>query len=369
MMGMSAVRLFTVGPVEMRDEIRELGGLAPPYFRTREFSDLMLDSDRLLKRLMGTAETSQAIYLTASGSGAMEAAVLNCFAPQDRLLVINGGTFGQRFVDICHVHGIPCEEIRLAFGEVLTENHFSAFADTPLTGVLVNIDETSTGQLYDIRLLSDFCRRRGLYLMVDAISSFLCDPYDMDRWGIDATIISSQKGLCVPPGMSVVVLNQRIWEERVEKSSLRSLYFDFRAYALDFQRGQTPFTPAVGICVQMNRALHLVEEQGLTKYLAHIAHVAEDFRQKAMRQLPVDLPAYPLSNAITPLIFGHGEAYQVFEILKDVYGVMVNPTGGKWHDKVLRVAHIGKMDVKDNDFLLDCMKKAIRQVPCGTIQT
>ncbi len=360
-MGMSVVRLFTVGPVEMRDEIRELGGLAVPYFRTREFSDLMLDSDRLLKKMLGTEEPSKSIYLTASGSGAMEAAVLNCFTPQDRLLVINGGSFGQRFLDICEIHRIPHEEIHLSFGEVLAEEHFSMFVDTPLTGVLVNIDETSTGQLYDIRLLTDFCRRRGLYLMVDAISSFLCDPYDMDRWGIDATIISSQKGLCVPPGMSVVILNRRIWKDRVEKSPLRSLYFDFRAYAADFKRGQTPFTPAVGICVQMNRALHLIEEQGLTKYLAHIAHVAEDFRQKAVRQLPVDLPKYPLSNAITPLIFEHGEAYQVFEILKDGYGVMVNPTGGNLHDKVLRVAHIGKTDVKDNAFLLDCMKKAIQK--------
>lgn len=355
------MRLFTVGPVEMRDEIRALGGEAVPYFRTPEFSDLMLDSDRLLKKMMGTAETSRSIYLTASGSGAMEAAVLNCFTPDDRLLVVNGGSFGQRFVDICGIHGIPHEEIRLAEDEALSAEHFAAFDDVPLTGVLVNIDETSTGQLYDIRLLTDFCQRRGLYLMVDAISSFLCDPYEMDRWGIDVTIISSQKGLCVPPGMSVVVLNRRIWEERVEKSTLRSLYFDFRAYAADFERGQTPFTPAVGICVQMNRALRLIDKQGLEAYLAHIAQVASDFREKAVARLPVKVPEYPLSNAITPLVFAQGEAYRVFAILKESYGVMVNPTGGALHDKVLRVAHIGKTDVQDNDFLLDCMEKAIRQ--------
>ena len=353
------MRLFTIGPVEMRDEIRALGGEAVPYFRTPEFSDLMLDSARLLKKLMGTAETSQSIYLTASGSGAMEAAVLNCFTPEDRLLIVNGGSFGQRFVDICHLHGIPYEEIRLSFGEVLSEKHFAAFADTPLTGVLVNIDETSTGQLYDIQLISDFCRRRGLYLMVDAISSFLCDPYEMDRSGIDVTIISSQKGLCVPPGMSVVLLNRRIWEERVEKSPLRSLYFDFRAYAADFARGQTPFTPAVGICVQMNRALHLIEAQGLASHLAHIAEVARDFREKAVARLPVKVPAYPLSNAITPLLFPKGNAYRVFERLKDSCDIMVNPTGGSLHDTVLRVAHIGKTETKDNDVLLQAMEKVI----------
>ena len=353
------MRLFTIGPVEMQDEIRALGGEAVPYFRTPEFSDLMLDSDCLLKKLMGTAETSEAIYLTASGSGAMEAAILNCFTPADRLLVVNGGSFGQRFADICEIHGIPHEEIRLAADEVLSAEHFAAFSDLPLTGVLVNIDETSTGQLYDIRLLSDFCRRRGLYLMVDAISSFLCDPYEMDRWGIDVTIISSQKGLCVPPGMSVVVLNRRIWEERVEERSLRSLYFDFRAYAADFKRGQTPFTPAVGICVQMNRALHLVEAQGLEAHLAHIAEVAADFRKKAVARLPVKVPTYPLSNAITPLIFPEENAYRVFERLKADYGIMVNPTGERLHDTVLRVAHIGKTDTTDNDVLLQAMEKVL----------
>ena len=112
----------------------------------------------------------------------------------------------------------------------------------------------------------------------------------------------------------------------------------------------------------MNRSLHLIEAQGLASHLAHVAEVARDFRAKAVVRLPVKVPTYPLSNAITPLVFSEGEAYRVFALLKDSYGVMVNPTGGALHDKVLRVAHIGKTDVQDNDFLLDCMEKAIRQV-------
>ena len=356
------MRLFTVGPVEMLDEIRELGGEMVPYFRTAEFSELMLDTDRLLKKQMGAEELAKGIYLTASGSAAMEAAVLNCFSTEDKLLIVNGGSFGQRFVDICRIHSLPYEEIKLAAAEEFTAEHLAKYNPADFTGFLVNIDETSTGQLYDIGLISDFCRRGNLYLVVDAISSFLCDEYEMAKYDIDVTIISSQKGLCVPPGMSVVMLSERITEERVKKSRYASLYFDFKNYLHNFERGQTPYTPAVGICVQMNRALHLVEKEGLANHLAHVQKVAVDFRSKAIEQLPVKLPAYPLSNAVTPLIFQQPIAYKVFETLKDEYDIFVNPTGGATHDTVLRVAHIGKTDTADNDMLLKYMKLAVAKI-------
>ena len=356
------MRLFTVGPVEMFDETKEVRRTGSvPYFRTKEFSDLMLDTDRLLKKFAGTAESSETIYLTASGTGAMEAAVLNCFTPEDRLLVINGGTFGQRFVDLCMLHGIPYEEIRLAFGETLEARHFERYEKETLTGLLVNIDETSTGQLYDIRLISGFCRQKGMYLVVDAISSFLCDPLSMDESGIDVMIASSQKGACIEPGLSMVVLNRRTMEERVMKEHARPLYFDFRLYVENFKRGQTPFTPAVGICMELNAAMHMIERKGLENHLQGIAEVARDFRER-VRELPVDIPSCPLSNAITPILFREDIAYRVFEVLKDRYDIMVNPTGGELHDKALRIAHIGQTTKEDTTMLLGYLKKAIADV-------
>ncbi len=355
------MRLFTIGPVEMLEEIKKIGSKNVPYFRTTEFSTIMLESDRLLKKFMGTAESSRSVYLTSSGSGAMEAVIMNCFSTQDKLLIINGGTFGQRFADICMIHKIPYEEIILQPGEVLTTKNFVPFEKYSFTGLLVNIDETSTGQLYDINLIAEFCRRKNLYLVVDAISSFLCDPYIMDFYGIDVTIISSQKGLCVPPGISVVVLNQRIFEERVQYKDVQSLYFDFKSYIKNFERGQTPFTPAVGICMQMSKALNLIAEEGLEIHLNHIAAVANDFRQK-IQNLPVKIPEYPLSNAITPVVFEKNIAYKVFKVLKEKYNIMLNPTGGILHDRILRVAHIGNTDIKDNKELIYYMEKAIRDV-------
>ena len=357
------MRLFTIGPVQMFREITEQfrGGRQVPYFRTPEFSKMMLDTDRLLKKLVQTTDTSRTIYLTASGTAAMEATLMNCFTPNDRMLIVNGGTFGQRFVDLCDILEIPYDEIRLPYGETLGKVHFAPFADKEYTALLVNLDETSTGQLYDIHLLHDFCQRKHMYLVVDAISTFLCDPYDMDGSGIDVTISSTQKGACVEPGMSFVVLSERILKERVLQQKVQSLYFDFKVYIENFKRGQTPFTPAVGICEELHASLVRIDRIGLERYLAQVDEVARDFREKA-KALPVSLPAFPLSNAITPIVFEEPIAYRVFEQLKDHYDIMVNPTGGPLHETSLRIAHIGETSCEDNTMLIDAMKRAIADV-------
>ena len=352
------MRLFTIGPVEMFDEVKAVrgNGESVPYFRTQEFSDMMLDTDRLFRKFAGTGENSRTVYLTASGTGAMEAAVLNCFTPKDRLLIIDGGTFGHRFVEICAMHGIPHDVISLAFGEVLEERHFREVYDREYTALLVNMDETSTGQLYDMERISNFCKEKGMFLVVDAISSFLCDPFDMDSWGVDVMIASSQKGPCVSPGLSLVLLSERILRERVMTSDYRSMYFGFKSYLENFKRGQTPFTPAVGVCVELHAALHRIERVGLSKHLTQITTVAKDFRER-LKDLPVRIPSYPLSNAITPVIFEEPIAYHVFEQLKNHYGIYVNPTGGALHDTMFRVAHIGQTNVEDNHMLVNHIRE------------
>lgn len=354
------MKLFTVGPTQMRKEIMEVGGQLVPYFRTKEFSDVMLDSDRLLQKFMHAPEGARSIYLTASGTAAMEAVVMNCFTPHDKVLIIDGGTFGHRFAQICDIHEVPYERVILKADEKLTEDHLKSFDDIGITALMVNIDETSTGQLYDVQLLSDFCKRNSAYFIVDAISSYLIDYYNMGKYEIDATVISSQKGLCIAPGLSVVVLSKKLIKDRVENNQIHSLYFDFKDYLKNFQRGQTPFTPCVGICMEMNKALHLIDEQGEENFLGHIDAVAKDFRNK-VKKLPVSIPDFPLSNAVTPIIFEKPIAKKVFEILKDEYDIFVNPTGGAREQYVLRVAHIGDTSIEDNSMLIDYMKKAIKK--------
>lgn len=340
------MKLFTVGPVEMNEEILKQGGEPLPYFRTPEFSQIMFDIQNCFLKLMDTEEGAKLITLTASGTGAMEAAVLNVLTQEDKCLIIDGGGFGHRFTEICAMHGIPFESIKLHFGEKLTAQHLIPYEGQGFTALLVNIDETSTAQLYDYRMLGDFCRRNNCLYIVDAISSFLADEFSMKKGSIDVAITASQKALALPPGLSFVVLSPRVIRRRIGKVPKRSYYFDFEDYLVNMERGQTPFTPAVGILLQLQLRLREICETGLDKMIAMHRERAVLFR-KLCGDIGLQLPSYPMSNAVTALVFPKGGAEDLFVKMKDHYGKMLTPSGGALKDTVLRVGHLGNLTAED----------------------
>lgn len=351
------MELFTIGPVEMYESTLNIRSRQIPYFRTTDFSKLNLETDEMLKRTIGTSNESKVIYLTASGTAAMEATVMNCLdADEDYVLVIEGGTFGKRFAQICEVHGIKYKSIKLSNYEELTLEHLSEVRNEKFTALLVNLHETSTGQLYDVKMLSEFCKSKNMLFIVDAISTFLCDNYEMDNWGIDATIISSQKGLCVAPGMSMVVLNEKILSKKVMNNSVKSIYFNFKDYIINMERGQTPFTPAVGIMYEINDMLRRIDKIGLDRHLSDIDNICKDFRHR-IEKLPVSIPKFTLSNAITPVIFEKEIATYVYEQLVKNEGIYVNPSGGEIGKNMFRVAHVGNHVVEDNERLVKAIEK------------
>lgn len=349
------VKLFTVGPAQMYQHTLEVRNQVVPYFRTPEFSKLMLDNKRLMLEIVDAAPDSEVIFLTASGSGAMEATVMNCFDKNDKVLVVSGGTFGERFEQICKIHEVPYVALKLGHDEELTAEHFKKYDNQGFTGVLVNLHETYTGQLYDINIIHDFCERNHLYLVVDAISTFLCDEYHMEKYGIDATIVSSQKGLCLAPGLSMVVLSRRMIDEKVIKNQLQSMYFDFKDYLLNMERGQTPFTPCVGVLFELNDMLHYIDNQGVENRIKEVKDRCDYFRSK-IADLPIHLPPFPLSNAISPIRFEKDIAMEFFTYLKDEKNIMVNPVGGDLGKSSIRVAHIGDLSFEDYDILLEEIK-------------
>lgn len=351
------MKLFTVGPVEMYGSTLAVAGKQVPYFRTSEFSEMMRESEELIKKLSFSDKAARVAFLTASGTGAMESAVSSCFGRDDKLLVISGGGFGKRFEEICEHHGIPVATLKLGFGEVLTADKLARFDDTGITGLLVNIHETTTGQLYDIRILSDFCKRNGAYLVVDAISSFLADSISVRESGVDILIISSQKALALSPGISAVVVGPKIYKERVLKMKSPSYYLDLGMHLKDMERGQTPFTPAVGTLLEMNDMLRTVDRMGVDTKIRRTAELASDFRSRLLTT-GIRVPSYPLSNALTPMKFD-GDAYKVFLALMNK-GFTVTPTGGDLKDTLLRVGHMGNLTIDDNRALIEGLKEVLR---------
>ena len=350
---------FTVGPVQSCDAVRAIGGEDVPYFRTEEFSGVMLENERLMLKFANAPEGSRAVFITGSGTASMEASVMNLLTPMDRALIVNGGSFGGRFCKICEIHGVPHDEIRLDTGKALQSKDLDAAFGDGHTAFVVNKHETSTGVHYDMSMIGEFCRRRNLLLIVDNISSFLCDEFDMSATGTDVMITGSQKALACPPGVSVIVLSPRALE-RVACNSPRTLYFDLKDALANQERGQTPFTPAVGTLLQINARLRAIDAAGgMASEVAHARNLAEYFRRR-IAGLPLAIASESLSNAVTPLHPTNGmSAYDIFLKLKDEHGIWICPNGGDLKDRIFRVGHMGNLKKVDYDALVDALSEVL----------
>ena len=349
--------LFTVGPVEMFPDTLEEGGKQLPYFRNEEFSAITLACERDILALAGASAGSRALFLTCSGTGGMEAAILNVLDKGKKALYLSGGTFGERFGEICADVGMACDSIVLEPGRVLPAGGLDRVRLSDYDALLVNACETSTGVLYDLDDLGRACGPSGALFVVDAISAFLCDKIHMQEMGIDVLILASQKALALAPGLAVLVLSPRALE-RAEKARPGSHYFGLSRYLKDGLRGQTPFTPAVGTILQLRSRLDAIVPLGAEALVRRANALARHFRE-SIEGLPFDLFADRPSNALSALSPRGGRpAFAVYERLKTEYGLVVTPNGGALRDRVFRVGHMGNM----TEAKLDTVASALREV-------
>lgn len=346
---------FTVGPVMCSEDVCAVGAEQVPYFRTEEFSALMKENEQYILRYAKAPEGSKAVFMTNSSTGSMEAVVMNCFTSEDKVLVIDGGSFGHRFVELCEIHDIPHVILSLNHGQKLTSERLYEYDGQRFTGLLVNIDETSTGVLYDSEMIGEFCRKNDIFYVCDCVSAFLADPFDMAQCGADVMITGSQKALACPPGISVIVLAPRA-VERVINRKVKSMYFNLADVLKNMERGQTPFTPAVGILRQINVRLKEIETAGGAEAeIARVASQAQDFRNR-IKDLPFEFVSESPANGVTPVHPTTADAYEIFLELKDHYHIWICPNGGDMKHTVFRVGHIGYLTHDDNTTLINALK-------------
>lgn len=351
---------FTVGPVMSSDKVRTIGAEQVPYFRTTEFSETMLENEKYMLKFVKAPSNARAVFMTCSSTGSMEAVVMNCFTKEDKVLVINGGSFGHRFVELCEIHEIPYVSLNLEHGRRLTKDKLYEYDNNGFTGLLVNVDETSTAVLYNTEMIGEFCKKNDMFFVCDCVSSFLADPFHMAECGADVMITGSQKVLACPPGISIIVLAQRALE-RVEASKAKTMYFDLKDALKNQERGQTPFTPAVGILLQINARFKEIDRSGgADAEVARVAAQAEDFRKK-IKGLPFEMVSESPANGVTSLHPTTASAYDIFLKLKDEYGIWVCPNGGDMKDTVFRVGHIGALTHEDNTTLVNALKDMQRR--------
>ena len=343
--------IFTPGPVKMSDEILAVGAKQTPYFRNDKFSEVTFNCEKGLLEMVNAPEGSRVIFLTASGTAGMESSVMNLLTPDDNALVVHGGGFGGRFVDICATHNIPHTDFKVQNTNLHNIEELAPKED--YTSLIVNAHETSVGHLYDLDTMGAYAKKNNLFFIVDAISMLVTDPIDMTAQNIDVIIASSQKGLALPPGLTMVILALSAID-RVQE--IKNLYFNFKDYLRNGERGQTPYTPAVTIMLQLEARLAQIKRRGgVQQSITRAKDIAEYFRAN-IQDLPLKFYTPYMPNAMTTLTPTDGKnAMDIVNGLEDGYKVMVCPNGGAERELIFRVSHMGEMTRAYVDVLIDAM--------------
>lgn len=341
-------RLYTPGPAPVPDEI--LLEMARPlvHHRTPQFRRVLKGCFADLKYLFQTAE--DVFILTASGTGAMEAAVTNILCPGEDCLVIDGGKFGERFGRIASAYGARVQTMRLERGRSADPDAVArALRDNPgIRAVYASLCETSTGAHNDPRALAEAVRGAApdALLVVDGISALGAVPCCMDEWGIDVLLSGSQKALMLPPGLAFIALSARAWA-RAEKCTTPSFYFNLAAYRKSLRDDDTPWTPALTIISGLARALAMIREEGLENVwrrhetLARATRAAgEALGLKALAEQPSSI----LSAFYLP---GGLDAEALVKSLRDEFGVTFAGGQDELKGRIVRVAHLGWIDQVD----------------------
>lgn len=339
-----------VFPCEIEEDIRAIGGAPIPYMRTAAFSAVVKEIEAGLLELAG-CRGGRAIIFTASGTGAMDSVVTNYVSAKGKAFVIVGGSFGRRWRDLCVYYGVEHETMDVDFCRDPDYDELERrLGDSGAKVLLCHHHETSTGEKFDLDRISTACRKHGVSLATDAVSSFLSEPLDMDKTGIDIMVTSTQKGLNISPGLSIVLLSKRL--EGFEFAH-RSYYFDYEDNLRNLTRGQTPFSPATTIFLQLQeRVRRLLATGGAEANIERVARRAKKFRELCDRY-GWERPAQTPANCITGFFVRRNGDRLFEEMMKRGYYIM--PGGTPCY---FRVAHLGEQ----SDEQLERLAAAIREI-------
>lgn len=332
-------------PGNIEDDILQIGAQQIPYMRTAWFSDLMKENELLLLEAID-CHGGKVLSFTASGTGAMDAVVENYVAAQGKAFVVDGGSFGHRWMLLCEYHGVPCDVMTVPFAKDIDYTVLEQQVAVSRPQVfLCQHHETSSGQLFNLKKISAICQKYNISLVVDVISSFLAEMFSMDDLHIDVAITSTQKGLNLPPGASLVFLSANALKREFLH---RNYYFDFQENLNNLTRGQTPFSPATTLFMQINERLKRNQKIGLRQIVENTRRKALYFREQCKAhgwEIPAEVPA----NAITGF-FVHRNGDILFQELqkKDIYLMPSRPN-------FFRVSHMGIQNEHDLDILVEAI--------------
>lgn len=330
-----------VFPGNIDPSIAAIGSKPFMYMRTDAFSKINKESERILLDLIHCTEGRTIIY-TGSGTGAMSAVVENYCTTKSKAFVIDGGSFGHRWFSLCEYYNVPVCDYKVDFAKDIDYDDLDAcIAEEHPDVFLCQHHETSTGQLFNLKKISDICHKYNVSLVVDVISSFLAENVSMDELDIDICITSTQKGLNVPPGLSVIFLSKKLLDYNFNHNGY---YWDFEDNLSNLKRGQTPFSPATVIFLQLNARLRQLEaEGGEQKNIDDVHHRAIFFRNLCKKygwKIPAENPSF----AVTGFQTMDDESRKIFNGLIEKYDTYIMPGS---IPGFYRVSHMGLQSDKE----------------------
>ena len=343
-------RLYTPGPVEVPARI--LAALARPalHHRTAGFRAILADATKGLAELFGTE--GPVVTLAASGSGALEAAVVNLVAPGTRPLVVEAGKFGERWAKILRAYGVEPEVLSFEWGKAADPAQVVARlaargADDRAPVVFFTHSETSTGVLHDAVAIAAAARAAGALAVGDLVTSLGVHDVRMDAMGIDAAVAGSQKGLMLPPGLGFVALGPRALAALDSGPRLPRFYMDLRKAAVTAAEGDTPFTPATALIVGLVETLAMIREEGRENVVARHAANAGATRAAAVAMGLTPFAERP-SNAVTAITSPAGiSAGVIVKAMRERHGMVIANGQDRLKDISFRIGHMGAYDAAD----------------------
>jgi len=360
------MQLRVPGPTPCPPEALQAMGRQMINHRGGEFAAILNSTTEKLKQAFQTKD--DVFVLTSSGTGGMEAAIVNTLSPGDKVLSISNGAFSERFADIAEGYG--AEVIRLSFewGKAvdLDAVEKALKADDDIKAVLATHNETSTGMTNRLGDISTVVKKFSKLLLVDAISSLGCIDLPTDKWQCDVVVTGSQKGWMAPPGLAMVSVSERAWQANA-RAKMPRYYWDL-SKAKDFlQKGQTPWTPAVSLFYALDATLDLMLIEGLNNIFARHARVAQIARE-GVKSLGLSLFSEEeyASNTVTAVDGTDDiDIPRLIHVLREEHDVVIAGGQRELAGKIFRIGHLGLVDEDDVRSVLEALSKALPRAKKG----
>ena len=354
--------LLTPGPTPLPPQVSLAMARPIIHHRTPQFQEILKEVNIGLKWVFQT--TNDVFIISSSGTGAMEAAVVNLLSCGDTALVVQGGKFGERWTEICNSYGIKAEIIDVEWGQAVGPEIIKKriAANPAIKAVFTTLCETSTGVDTDIAAIGKILKETPAVLVVDAISGLGAVDIKTDTWGIDMVVSGSQKGLMLPPGLGFISVSPKAWK-LVEGSKSGRYYLDLRKAKKALDKNDTPFTSSITLIIALNEAIKMMQKDGL-EYIFNRHKTMADATRAAMKALGLELFApTAASNGVTAVKVPAGiDGEKLVKTMRDTYGITIAGGQAELKGKIFRIAHMGYIAESDIITGLACLEKVLTQL-------